>query len=164
MRDRGQLLTLAAEIDNRLSDLLNIVQEARTWQKINKDRNPDTFSLRAMGSILHDFYSCIENVFENIAVTLNGGLPKEPNWHKRLLQNMTLDIPKLRPAVISRDLEKKLDEYLRFRHIFRNVYGHLLEWERMEHLVRELDGVASRVTRELAIFKAFLIHLAEKLE
>ena len=54
--------------------------------------------------------------------------------HKRLLNKMTLKIPGLRPAVISKELKEALDEYLRFRHVFRNVYGYLLEWKRMKGL------------------------------
>ena len=51
---------------------------------------------------------------------------------------MTLDIPEVRPAVIDRDLARTLGEYLRFRHVFRNVYGGVLEAERMSSLERRI--------------------------
>ncbi|MGB9887889.1 MAG: hypothetical protein ACPLRW_12990, partial [Moorellales bacterium] len=51
--------------------------------------------------------------------------PETLRWHKQLLNRMTLEVPEVRPPVISKDLARTLDEYLRFRHVFRNVYGTL---------------------------------------
>ena len=49
-----------------------------------------------------------------------------------------LDIPSKRPAVINSHLLEQLQQYLGFRHRFRNLYGFELEWARMEILVDEL--------------------------
>ncbi len=35
---------------------------------------------------------------------------------------MQLDIPELRPALLTREFALKIDELLRFRHVFRNIY------------------------------------------
>jgi len=84
--------------------------------------SPTFVELRATGSILHDFYSGIERIFERIAVTLDGGLPEGERWHQLLLQQMEEET-KGRPAVIDSELSTRLLEYLKFRHRFRNIYG-----------------------------------------
>lgn len=63
-----------------------------------------------------------------ISGEVNGTVLESLDWHKRLLSNMSIPIPELRPAVISESLMWKLSEYLRFRQVFRNVYGYLLDW------------------------------------
>jgi len=60
---------------------------------------------------------------------------------------MTLDLPDLRPAVISRDLHDRLGPYLRFRHFFRNVYGYVLEERRSDELDNGFDEVISAFDR-----------------
>ena len=106
----------------------------------------DTYSLRALGSILHDFYSGVERIFVRIAGELNGGVPQAERWHQELLGDMVLEIPKVRPAVIDADLATALGEYLRFRHLFRNVYGSGLEADR-------LQALADRLPATLAAFR-----------
>lgn len=36
------------------------------------------------------------------AEELNGGVPRSEQWHRQLLLDMTLDLPSVRPAVVSR--------------------------------------------------------------
>lgn len=98
----------------------------------------DTYSVRARGSILHDFYNGVERVFLRIARELNGGIPRGEQWHRNLIDDMALTIPEVRPAVIDAGLANVLGEYLRFRHVFRNVYGGVLEPQRMADLEERL--------------------------
>lgn len=48
---------------------------------------------------------------------------------------MTIEIKGIRPPVISKELAAELDEYLSFRHLFRNIYGFELESKRLENLI-----------------------------
>jgi hypothetical protein len=51
---------------------------------------------------------------------------------------MTLDIPGVRPPLLRRETAHVLDEFLRFRHLFRNLYGFELEWSRVQSLPKAL--------------------------
>lgn len=53
---------------------------------------PSNYILRAGGSILHDFYTGIEKIFENIAKEIDHRLPTGEEWHSELLHQMALDI------------------------------------------------------------------------
>ena len=116
-------------MESELATMTSLGEElANAPQKI------DTYSLRARGSILHDFYNGAERVFLRIAPELNGGVPRGEQWHRDLIDDMALEIPEVRPAVIDEGLANVLGEYLRFRHVFRNVYGGVLESQRMVSL------------------------------
>jgi hypothetical protein len=71
---------------------------------------------------LHSLYTAFENIFRNIAASFENQLEKS-GWHRQLLQRMRLDLTPMRPAVIDGEAYEKLDEMLRFRHVFRTLYG-----------------------------------------
>jgi hypothetical protein len=108
---------------------------------------------RARGSVLHDFYNACERVFEIIARRINGGFSSDREWHKTLLHQMTVAFKDIRPPVLSRPLAAELDEYLAFRHLFRNIYGFELDSRRLDQLGKRLPKVARLFQKEM---KAFL--------
>ncbi|NIO71857.1 MAG: hypothetical protein GTN71_23215 [Anaerolineae bacterium] len=58
-------------------------------------------------------------------------------------------------------MAQRLDEYLRFRHLFRNVYGFDLEWERCRELLDDLPATFGRLSQRLETFDEFL-HTLER--
>jgi len=132
---------LKAEIENELKNIDKLAKE------LEKEK-----SLRAQGSILHDFYNCCERIFKKIAINIDGFSTSSLSWHKDLLYKMTISIKGVRKNVISSLLASYLDEYLSFRHIFRNVYGFELKEDRLKHLVDKFDAVRKRFKREIKVF------------
>ena len=70
---------------------------------------------------------------------------------------MTLDIPDVRPAVIDAALAEELGAFLRFRHVFRNVYGSLLQAERMRPLEERLPDVLAAFRRQVRAFLKWMV-------
>ena len=163
IKNREEILSLVGQIDHVLRGLQHTVEDTRAATQAFQGSRPGPFDLRGFGSLLHDFYTGIEDVFETIAGDINGRLPDASEWYKQLLVRMTVTVPGLRPAVISEELGWKLDEYMRFRHVFRNVYGYLLDWERLKPLLDRMDDVYVEFLREIGSFRAFLLRLAEQL-
>jgi len=116
------------------------------------EEKPSNYTLRAGGSILHDFYTGIEKILEDIAKEVDRRVPDGEGWHTDLLQQMTLDIPGLRPSVLSAFTAKKLREYLGFRHLFRKRYGFELDWIKMKRLLLKMPTIVSSVEQEIGIF------------
>jgi uncharacterized protein YutE (UPF0331/DUF86 family) len=116
----------------------------------------ESLAKRAMASILQDFYNACERIFHRIATDLEGGVPENGEWYRRLLASMAMAAAGVRPAVISPEMASTLDEYLGFRHVFRNIYGYELEGERLRRLSRELPETAQRLERELSYFLRWL--------
>ncbi len=111
-------------------------------------------NVRVLGSILHDFYNSCERIFKRICSELNGGLYQSDRWHKELLYRMTIAVEDLRPIVISEELAAELDDYLSFRHVFRNIYGFELKGERLMRLAEKFDRVSLQLIDEVRAFLA----------
>ena len=138
---------VAQEVDVELRSIERLAEELQS-----APTGDDTFALRARASILHDFYTGVERVFVRLAEEINGGVPRGDNWHRQLLTDMAIAIPEVRPAVISGELADELAEFLRFRHVFRNVYGFVLQADRLGALQAKLPGVLERFLREVRGF------------
>lgn len=143
---------LATEIEAELDNLRSLAQELGAAPS-----DTDTYSMRARASILHDLYTGSERIFIRLAEELNGGVPRGEQWHRQLLQDMALDVSEVRPHVVSTELAAELGEFLRFRHVFRNVYGFVLEAERMRPLEERVAGVLERLTIEIQAFSAWML-------
>jgi hypothetical protein len=156
-----KLAVLRADISREMDDLRRLVSEAEEWRPLLPDW-PHTVRTRTVGGILHDFYCGVERVFRHIAVHIDEDLPSGADWHIQLLQRMATDIETVRPAVLDRETARQLDEYLRFRHLFRNVYGFDLEWERCRELLDDLPATFDRLSQQLVTFDEFLHTLERK--
>jgi len=141
----SELQILEIQIKRELSKLKNLLSEAEEI----KNKKASNWNIRIGGSILHDFYTGTEGIFEAIANTIDKRIPTGTNWHKELLNQMVLDIPGLRTHIISEDTSKMLDEYLRFRHLFRRRYGFDLEWKNIKHLLKRLPVVYAAVEKDI---------------
>ena len=139
---------LRNEIMIELENLKRLVNEMnQLLAKINS--TPTFLEVRAGGSILHDFYCGIEKIFERIAVQIDKNLPVGENWHIELLSQMAKAIEGIRRRIISEKLLQKLKEYMRFRHLFRHIYGFELKWEIIEPLCIDMEIVLTELKREI---------------
>ncbi len=68
---------------------------------------------------------------------MNGGAPKSPDWHLRLLQSMSLEPESVRANVISENMRRFLDDYRSFSHIMRNLYGYEIKEDKLESLLEK---------------------------
>ena len=153
-----KFLLLRADIDRELRKLEEVAAEGRE-ALARVEPSPDRLELRGIGSVLHDFYSGIERVLERIALALDGELPAGRDWHARLLERMSTDIESVRPRVLSGELAESLRPYLRFRHLFRNIYGAELRWDRCHDLISGLEAVWTQFAGEMGVFKEVLKEL-----
>jgi HepT-like protein len=140
-----------AEVEKELLSLQELLDELAVVKT-----QTDVIAKRAKGSILHDFYNCCERIFKKIAVEMNSGYEESEKWHKGLLYRMTIPVEGIRPRVISDELAADLDEFLAFRHLFRNIYGYELKGGRIDFLAGKLEQVAGRFKKEVREFVAIL--------
>lgn len=87
---------------------------------------------------------------------IDGNMPSGEEWHKRLLDRMAVEVEDLRPPVIDSALKEQLSEYLRFRHLFRHIYGFELNWDRCRPLVQKLPEINRELSDSLDRFEDFL--------
>ena len=160
-KEKQLIRRLQSEINQEISSSDALLQELKTLKLRLAYKKVSNLDLRAAGSILHDFYNGVENIFRRVAQELNGGLPAGEDWHRQLLADMRLEIKGLRPPLISKNLGLKLQKFLGFRHIFRNIYGFHLEQEQIKALVRELPRTLFCLKNEIAVFQKYLDKLSQ---
>ncbi len=114
--------------------------------------NYDSFFIRSLGSILHDFYVAVENTLKIVCSELDEVMPEGAQWHVLLLKQACYELTGIRPAIISRTTMLKLDKYRAFRHVFRNVYGFNLDSERIKELLLDLPITIKMFKEDISNF------------
>ncbi|MFW5999634.1 MAG: hypothetical protein ACOCQC_03120 [Halanaerobiaceae bacterium] len=147
----NKFLIFRDEVEEQLAAIRQLED---TLQEIDKNKELDNeIAKRVYGSILEDFYMAVEKIFKSIASEIDDDLPEDAKWHKKLLRQMSVEIPGTRPPVLNKDLFHNLEEYLRFRHLIHNIYGFQLDYERFEHLIQKLpktiDKFETQIMRSL---------------
>lgn len=150
-----RLLGLAERMRSELGDLERLIGRAQEgW--LRAERSADDLYLDSVALNLHGFYAGLERLFELIATAVDGAMPRGANWHQVLLQQMTIEAPSVRPAVISERSRDALDEYRGFRHIVRHVYTFKFDHGKVQPLVEHMQAVFMQVRSELLAFADFL--------
>lgn len=155
-----EYLLVEARINNGKEKLASLEMELRgygLWPKITAAMIggfsiDDSASLRIIGSILHDYYSAVENIFKAVATNIDKSSHQGDQWHKELLEQMMLDVPGLRVPVISTETAQKLNLYRSFRHVFRNVYGFELSFKKIKELLELLPDISMLLKKDLDNF------------
>jgi len=147
----GTVLVVTARIRKELKNLDMLKKEIVKMLERGAAEN-DSERKRAFSSLLHDFYTCVERMFQTVAKGIDEYVPDGDNWPKVLLEQMTLTLDERRPPVISEKLGGKLMEYLAFRHLVRNIYGFQLEWAKMDYLAEDLPELVDWLKGEVDRF------------
>lgn len=151
----GRLLTLAAELRREAGLIERSVRELAWVATPGATEAAERVQLYAAAAMLDTFYTGIERGLERIARLFNI-LPDGPNWHRTLLDESGLDVPRVRPAVLRAETVSAVSRYLAFRHRFRNLYLFDLEAALLRPLV---DGAPATALGVCADLRAFGDHL-----
>jgi hypothetical protein len=131
-------------------------------EDVNKNATlEEAIKLESLALNLQSFYTSVERLFQLIASSLDGSVPQGLDWHRQLLQQMTIEINTIRPAVIQPSTARALDEYLRFRHVIRNLYAFELDGQRIKPLASGLRTVSEELKQDIDHFISFLDELAQ---
>lgn len=151
---------LEIEVDKleRLSEQVQQLQQNLSTAPMYADSFYESLALK-----FHNFYTGCERIFSLISIELNGGLPKSADWRRRLLSRMSVD-REYRKAVISIETEAALRDFLRFRHVVRNIYGFELDVEKLNLLLTQYPEAWRLFALDSKQFVAWLRQLADKIE
>lgn len=155
-------LVLAGRIRSELPDLEQLIDRAeRALAAARKKTEDQDFYIDSVALNLHDFYSGVEKLFQQIAANIDQHVPSGRNWHRELLEQMGVAVQELRPAVLSADTVAAIDEFLRFRHVVRNVYTFSLDYKQVSRLVELARPSFEQVKTDLLGFANFLEQVGE---
>ncbi|GMV42480.1 MAG: hypothetical protein AMXMBFR64_41960 [Myxococcales bacterium] len=154
----AMLRTLAAEIRAELPSIDRTLDDVALADPTGDDVL-DRLRLYAGAAILDTFYTGVDRLLERVARTFDA-VPTGPHWHTELLGAASLDVPGVRPRILTRESLAGLKRYLAFRHRFRNLYLFDLDPRQMAPLLADLAPVWTTVREDLAGFSGALDALA----
>ena len=109
---------------------------------------------------LHSFYEGIETIFEKTMDFTGEEKPSGYEWHREVLERMTLPIKRLRPEVISVETAKKLDSYRAFRYKIRHIYGFMIIPENVITIAEKASESFESFEKDFKNFISFVEEIA----
>lgn len=103
---------------------------------------------------LSGIYSCYEDIFKHIARVFENRIENLASWHSELLNRMLIEVPDIRPAVLTEAVIGVLDEMRSFRHVFRYSYVFVIDAERVEALAKRWEDARPGIEGEINGFLA----------
>ncbi|MFN2363988.1 MAG: hypothetical protein ABR596_06795 [Halarsenatibacteraceae bacterium] len=147
----NQFLTMKSQIKSELNEIATVVNRIeKAWQK--QQKTADELYLDSVALNLHSFYAGFERIFELIAREIDGSIPDGSAWHQNLLRQMSIEIEKVRPQIISKKTQEKLDEYRSFRHVIRNIYSFNISKDKLKPLVENINHTFKDADKDINIF------------
>ena len=156
MRTYESLLALIQELEGDAAEIERVLVRNRTaWRRIASGAS-DPVDWGALGFTIQTVYGVLENYFLRISKYFENSLPDD-RWHQALVDKMAIDIPGLRPALLTEpNRTREVREILRFRHRLRNLYGEDLD-------PKKTQTVQETVERFFADFPALHARFVDKL-
>jgi hypothetical protein len=109
-----------------------------------------------LGYLFHNLYCATEDLLKEIARTFENQIEDPAKYHRELLKRMSIEIPGIRPALLSSRSHKILDELRGFRHTFRHAYSYELDPSKVGALRYELLNEWPCVESDIVRFEQFL--------
>ncbi|MEM6350009.1 MAG: hypothetical protein AAF766_04535 [Cyanobacteria bacterium P01_D01_bin.14] len=132
---------LQRRIKKELAKMQQAVERAqKVIPKLQAIEDEDTLEAFISDSALNmqSFYTGAEGILYAIARDIDQSVPSGESWHQQLVEQMSVEIPTVREAVLSTETAEWLDEFRRFRHVVRSLYAFDLDEERVLQLVAKL--------------------------
>jgi hypothetical protein len=150
-----KIQTLRAEINKSLLVLARIEDYIVDFQqqKLNITHGLDEAMI--VTQALTNYYTCIETLFLRISRFFENNLDKE-QWHRSLLEKMTLEIEDVRPRVICESVYHGLLELLKFQHFSRYYFELDYDWDKLRFLLKKFNDIHVQFKTDLSKFDCFL--------
>jgi hypothetical protein len=110
---------------------------------------------------LQQAYTAFESMAERIAFAFEGPPARAERWHSDLLENMSLDIPSVRPAVIGPEALAALRHLLGLRRFVRHAYAVTWDVAELRRHSERLLVAHPQLSRDLDRFEALLAALLD---
>lgn len=153
----GSLHVLRLELQSDVRAFAERVAELESLRLGPTTADPNLLARAAVA--LHHAYGALEAALARIARVF-GTEPSGANWHRALLESMVLEVPGIRPAIVSASTLPALRDLLAFRHFFRHAYSVPLDAARLAHLAQRARSVVATLQQDFDVVDRWLADLA----
>ena len=154
---KENLAILAGYLYNQKNVIQRLMAEIAVTHPDNREK------ISHLGYLLHNLYGALEDLFQEVARTFENRVEDPSRYHRELLKRMALEIPGIRPALLSPGGHALLNELRGFRHVFRHAYDYELSAEKLKALREKMVAQWGLVDRDVEGFRNFLQQVLVKL-
>lgn len=148
---------------SKINEELNTLKGALAEQKYATGYTELVF-FTAYASMIENIYSGIEKIFTRICSKIDKDVPTGDSWHADLLDVMAVEIPAVRPAVISNETLNALHELRRFRHRQSNLYSGNIVFEKLDPNIQRTINIVPIIEEEISKFSENLVNYLDDSE
>lgn len=148
--DRKSLLLRIADERTKIEDSVEKITERLEKIKTAPSEYKEEIETTIAKNLV-DCYRGMENIFRQIALDVDLHIPDGSRWHKELLTQMA-ETRGDRQPVVSQETYELLQELLEFRHVFNNIYGQELVYEKTEENAKQIKRLFVRLSKEIDEF------------
>lgn len=113
--------------------------------------------------LLHNFYNAFEDLFQEVACTFENSVEDSSKCHRELLKKMTIEVPSIRPALLSTQSFRALDRLRRFRHFIRHAYNYELDTDELSLIVKTLKDSMPAILKDIQSFQMWIEKIIKEL-
>lgn len=139
------------KIEYETSKINKLFSEGKPLIDLCKSEELDFIHKSAAGSFLHSFYNGIESTILLILKSIPENIPNDTQWHKKLLDR-AFEATEERPALFKNENKNQLEDYMRFRHLFRHTYEYELDPKKLVYLINGVEKLWESLRYDINIF------------
>jgi len=140
---------------NKQLEFINRIYEELVYIDLSNYEKRFVFALRSQ-----QFYTAIEDLLKQTAKAFENHIEMLGNYHKELLIRMNMEIPNMRPMVISKKSFEFLDKLRAFRHFIRHAYDCELKEQELLLIQQRVKNEFTSIQDDLEKFRQFVQQLA----
>lgn len=153
MDTQGELTVFLSEYKMQVNEIEKIYNRLQKKAGIIQKETPTEELVESAGYWLHNLYSAFEDLFKLVSGFWENNITGNGGYHINLLKRMRVEIPGVRPALLTETSQKSLDELRGFRHVFRHAYNFGLDDERVIFLLNRVLKTREQVLADLHKFR-----------
>lgn len=137
MKNSTDIATLIGQIEKCTGILHTIQAQLADMRKNEIQKLGDSIAASILyADVFVSMYTCCETAFVRISKFFENNLDSS-RLHKELLDRMTLEIPAIRPGVLTDETALVLEEFMRFRHFKRYYFEFKYDARRIAYSIAE---------------------------
>ena len=151
--DEKKLAIFLGESDYQIRQINRIYEILETRMPLNPKKPMPDEVVESIGYWIHNLYCAYEDLFKIICSFWENNISFSSGYSTSLLRRMVFAIEGRRPALLSQDSLRVLDELRGFRHMFRHAYSHGLDEERILILLNRIKSSNPTIKKDLGNFR-----------
>lgn len=130
--EEGRLALLRAEMWAQIGDIETIYAKVKKRQEGEEDAY-----LESLAYQLHNLYCAFEDLFKRVAHCFENQIDDAARYHLVLLKRMAIAVEGVRPALLSSEGHRLLENMRAFRHLFRHAYSYDLDVRKVKLVLED---------------------------